>query len=239
LLNTVYFRNAKDPAAQDAYFADAARRVFDALASGKGNQRSVIAGLAKAADENRVLINSTRRDEQDLLLPTSIGGALSRTMTSTPHVGLYFNDSTTTKLEYYLKRDSQMRSAACSGNGRQTLETTTVLHSNVPRRKLPKSILGPGTGEKPGSIRLNLRFYAPLGGSVTELRVNEQERTINRGSDGDLQVAILPLLLAPGQTVTVTSTIETGKEMREDGVFSTTPGMESTPNDVHVKSSCR
>ena len=120
------------------------------------------------------------------------------------------------------------------------MSTTTVLGSNVPEevKSLPRSILGPGTGEKNGSIRMNLRYYAPIGGTVTDLRINEEPRTMVRGRDGDLEVAIMPVLLAPGQKMTVTTTIETGKGQRGDAVFSTTPGIESTPNNVTVPSSC-
>ena len=241
LLSDVYWENDKKPLDQDAYFADAARRVFNAVASGQGNPRAVISGLAKAVDENRILINSTRTDEQDVLQSTRVGGALTRTATSSPHVGLYLNDSTTTKLEYYLTRQTLMNSIRCSVDGTQTLSTTTVLGSNVPAKvkSLPKSILGPGTGEKKGSIRMNLRYYAPIGGTVTDIRINEEPRTIVRGRDGDLEVAVVPVLLAPGQKLTVSATIESGQGQRGDAIFSTTPGVEPTPNNVKVASSCQ
>jgi hypothetical protein len=85
---------------------------------------------------------------------------------------------------------------------------------------------------------MNLRFYAPFGGRVTGLKMNAEERTVNRGSDGELQVAILPVLLAPGQTVTVNSTIETGDHQVDDAVFATTPGINATRNNVRVASKC-
>ena len=240
LLSDVYAEFDKQPLAQDAYFADAARKVFKAVASGQGNPRAVISGLADAVNENRILINSTRAGEQEVLGSTRVAGALMRTATATPHVGLYLNDSTTTKLEYYLTMDSQVSSVMCSSDGTQTLSTATVLGSTVPEdvKSLPRSILGPGTGEKRGSMRMNLRYYAPVGGSVTDLRVNDEQRTVVTGRDGDLEVAIIPVLLAPGQKVTVTTSIETGKGQRGDAVFSTTPGIGRTPNNVAVPSSC-
>ena len=240
LLSDVYAKYDKQPKAQDAYFADAARRVFKAVASGKGSPRGVIAGLAEGVDENRILVNSTRKEEQDVLKATRVGGALPRTATSTPHLGLYLNDSTTTKLEYYLNKQTQVSSTRCSVDGTQTLSTATILGSDVPAdvKSLPRSILGPGTGEKRGSMRMNLRYYAPLGGSVADLRINDDPRTIARGKDGDRQVAVVPVLLAPGQKVTVTATVETGKHQRGDATFSTTPGIDPTPNNVRVSSSC-
>lgn len=240
LLSDVYAKYDKRPLVQDAFFADAARSIFKAVSSGQGDPRQVIKELMQASDENRILINSTHDEEQEVLGASRIGGALIRTATRSPRVGLYLNDSTTTKLEYYLSRTSQMSSQRCSESGVQTLALTTVLASDVPRNisRLPRSVLGPGTGEKRGWMRMNLRYYAPLGGTISDLRVNDEKQTVARGRDGDLEVAILPILLAPGQKVTVSAELESGKNQRGDAIFSTTPGIERTPNNVSVQSTC-
>ena len=196
--------------------------------------------MGKAVGENRILISSSKKKEQEILASTRIAGALPRETGATPHVGLYLNDSTETKLEYYLHRESTVRATKCTNNGVQTLRSTTVLTSTAPKnvRTLPASILGPGTGEKPGSMRMNLRFYAPLGGLVTDLKVNGKEETINRGSHDGLNVVIVPVLLAPGQKVTVTTSMFTGEDQRNDAVFATTPGINPTPNNVKVPTAC-
>jgi hypothetical protein len=240
LLSDVYAKFDKKPLVQDAYFADAAKRVFDAMKSGRGDPRAVISGLVAGVDENRILINSTNAREQAVLQQTRISGALRRGPSRTPRLGLYLNDSTTTKLEYYLKRQTLVSSLGCTAGGKQTLSTTTVLESGVPEavESLPESILGPGTGERRGSIRMNMRYYAPVGGTVTEIRINGEGRTIARGNDGGIQVAIVPVLLFPGQRTTVVATVESGKGQPNDAVFSTTPGIEATPNEVRVANGC-
>ncbi|MEO6472277.1 MAG: hypothetical protein ABIR57_10100, partial [Aeromicrobium sp.] len=86
---------------------------------------------------------------------------------------------------------------------------------------------------------MNLSFYAPFGGAVTDLKVNGKDQSINRGSHNGLNVVILPVTLAPGQTVTVKTSMFTGKHQRDDAVFSTTPGIEKTPNNVKVLSACQ
>lgn len=239
LLNDPYLNIATNEL-QNAYFADAAQRVFEAVSSGTGNAREIFAGIMKATSENRILVWSAKRAEQEILAPTRVSGALARDEGATPHVGLYLNDSTATKLEYYLHYTTDVRATACTRAGTQTLKTTTVLSSTAPKNagSLPPSILGPGIDAKPGSMRMNLRFYAPHGGAMTDLKVNGKEQTINRGEHDGLNVVILPVLLAPGQKVTVTTSMFTGREQRNDAVFRTTPGIQSAPNNVVIPSAC-
>jgi len=240
LLNDVYKKYADSPEKQDAYFADAARRVFSAVTSGKGDPTTVLRSMSDAVRENRILVASADRKEQALLESTRIAGALPEDSGSTPHVGLYLNDSTETKLEYYLRRKTTVASTGCTRQGVQQLELTTVLTSTAPpdAASLPESILGPGTGEKRGSMRMNLRYYAPYGGHVEELTVNGAPVTVNLGDHKGREVAILPVLLAPGQKTTVEASITSGASQRKAAVFSTTPGIEPTPNNVAVPSAC-
>lgn len=240
LLNGVYLKFGNDPKAQDDYFADAAKRVFNAMADGQGDALTVLEGLAKGVSENRVLVNTSRKPEQQVIASTRIAGVLPVDDGETPHVGLYLNDATETKLEYYLSRRSTVQATRCTSNGVQTLTTKTVLKSTAPKNvaSLSRSIVGPNTGEKPGSMRIALSFYVPWGGNVTDLAVNGKSQTINRSTLDRLNVITLPVLLAPGQKVTVTTSMFTGENQRADAIFATTPGIESTPNNVKVASAC-
>jgi hypothetical protein len=239
LLNTVYLKFA--PEVQDVYFADAAQRVFQAVVGGQADPLAVIQQLARSSRENRLLISSSHADEQEILESTRIAGKLSTQKTATPHLGLYLNDSTGAKLQYYLKRSTTVKSVQCRDDDSQVLSTTTKLSSTAPRKvtSFPPSVVGVDTGEKPGSMRMNLRFYAPLGGEVTKLAIDGVDQTINRGSHLGRDVAVVSVLLAPGQSVTVTTRVDTGRHQPRDAVFSTTPGIESTPNNVRVTSACR
>jgi hypothetical protein len=240
LLNDVYREIPADGVARDAYFADAARRVFSAVVSGQGGSQALLTSLAKSADENRILIESTRGAEQRELAASRIGGALPTDAGPTPHLGIYYNDATATKLEYYFRQRTDVRATECTADGAQSLSTTTVLRSVAPKnaRKLPRSILGPGTGEKRGSFRMVMAFYAPYGGVVTRLEVDGEEQPLNRAEHDGVNVVTVPVLLAPGQRLTVKASMFTGKGQRGDAVFSTTPGIEATPNNVTVPSAC-
>ncbi len=75
LLNTVYLEQP-DTTLQNNYFASAARSVFDAVSSGQGNPREVLGGLAQSASERRLLVWSDDAEEQELIAPTALSGAL-------------------------------------------------------------------------------------------------------------------------------------------------------------------
>ena len=239
LLNDVY-REIPDNEAQDAYFADAASRVFDALVSGAGDSSALLAGMAKAVGENRILIESARDAEQRVIESTRVAGALPGDEGPTPHLGIFYNDATQAKLQYYLRKNTTVKATTCTADGAQSLTTTTRLKSVATKnaRMLPASIVGPGTGEKRGSFRMVMSFYAPYGGLVNRLEVNGKEQPLNRFEHDGINVVSLPVLLAPGQEVTVKASMFTGKGQRGDAVFANTPGIEKTPNNVTVPSAC-
>ena len=239
LLNDVYFEIPSNRA-RDAYFADAAERVFEAVVAGTGGSRALLTGLAKAVGENRILIESARDAEQRKLETSRIAGALPGDEGSTPHLGIYYNDATQAKLEYYLRKRTTVKARTCSADGAQSLTATTRLRSVAPgnARRLPRSIVGKGTGERRGSFRMVLSFYAPHGGLVNRLEVNGKEQPLNRFEHDGINVVSMPVLLAPGEEVTVKASMFTGKDQRGDAVFATTPGIEATPNNVTMPSAC-
>jgi hypothetical protein len=88
--------------AQNDFFEVAARKIFDSVMAGQGDQQLAIRGLATAAGEHRIQVWSTHRDEQAVLHGTAVSGALVG-RSRTPYVGLYLNDSTAGKMDYYLQ----------------------------------------------------------------------------------------------------------------------------------------
>ena len=71
LLSAVY-RSYPDAKRQDDTFERAARTIFDVVKSGRGESRLAIAGMVRAAKENRLMVWSSRKDEQRLIGPSYI-----------------------------------------------------------------------------------------------------------------------------------------------------------------------
>ena len=238
LLNTVYARIQK-PAKQDAFFADSARRIFDKLLSGAGNSRITLEGLAKSASEGRILFWSADQTEETEIIATRVGGRLVG-QSRAPHVGIYLSDSVSSKMQYYLRYKTKVMSSQCTSTGVQALRSTTTLRSIAPAdaNQLPAYIAGNGNRSKPGTQRLNLRVFAPFGGAVQGLEVDGKRTILGRGQDYGRPVLVHSVLLEPGQDVKVVVEMTSGPHQPDEGVLTSTPGIESVKNGIRFPTSC-
>jgi hypothetical protein len=226
LLSRVYLQIA-DPAAQNDFFATVAARVFDAVSNGQGDARGVMEGLSRAATEGRLLIWARRPDEQSLLDPTRVGGALAQDAgTRVPTVGVYLNESTASKLNYFLDYETSLDAVDCV-SAVQSLRATVKLHSLVPKdvSLFPDYVVGTGQGLAPrGHMLVTLYFYAPQGGSIEAVRVGEDDMTLQLQEHVGHQVTTLTVAVAPGQQREIVVDLLTGEGHTGDPRLITTPG---------------
>jgi hypothetical protein len=239
LLNQTY-QVLDDPEAQNTFFETVARKVFDSVMSGAGDQQLAIRGLATAGGEHRVLVWSAHDDEQAKIQGTAVSGSLTGDGRS-PQIGMYLNDSTAGKMDYYLQYRSTAAAVDCRKGGAQDIRATLALTSTMPAdfHRLSPWILGTGEYAAQGTIAFNLRIYAPVGGEITGMTVDGQAHSVTADKHHGRQVALLPLALGPGQKSTVTADIRTADGQSGDGVLSFTPGMVPAPNGVKILSACR
>jgi hypothetical protein len=131
LLSKVYLTQP-DPDLQDLFFAGVARVIFRHAVDGSGDAEEMLEALTRAVEEGRLLVWSSRSEEQALLAETSLAGALPRESGPSPFVGVFLNDGTAAKMEYYLEHRVDVSSIACDGGGRQRLELRVTLTSRAP-----------------------------------------------------------------------------------------------------------
>lgn len=239
LLNTTYLKLGLQQ--QDDAFEIAARTVFDVITQGKADARLVIGGLVQGVAENRVMVWSSRAEEQALIGPSALSGALKGDDGSTPHVGMYLGDAASGKMEYYLDYATSVAAGRCLPGDIQEISTSTSLTSTAPSNaaRLAESVVGTGKYTPKGTMKLIARFYAPFGGGFTSVKLNNVPQTIYADQQKGRNVTKVLLTIKPGETQTITTTMITGKGQDGDAVFSTTPGVRSTQNDVEVKSACQ
>lgn len=239
LLSAIY-RYFPDSTRQNDTFEDAARKIFNVVKSGRGDARLVISGMVKGARENRILLWSAHKDEQRLIAPSPLSGRFLGDDGATPRVGLYFSSAAASKMEYYLDYSTRVAATRCLEGDIQELQTTTQLTSNAPEdaKDLPISVTGSGQDTPKGTIRLILRFYSPFGGGFTEVRVNNKKQTVYGDTFKGRNVTRVVVRLKPGETVSVTTAMISGPKQPGDVIFSTTPGIRSTNNDVVTPSAC-
>ena len=231
LLQDVYLQ-VPDTDAQDAYFAAAAEAVFDAVASGQGDSARMLRGLTRAVSEGRINLWSARKAEQSLIAETALSGRVPREEGDRPFVGVFMNDGTASKLQYYFRHRVDVEPVSCNPEGRQTLEVTVTVRSTAPKNaaELPPSVIGPRTegayfGVEPGDQRVNVHLYAPIGGWIESSAVDGEETPLSEAEHLGHPVGSRSVTLTPGQERTLTYRIRGALDQTGDPRLRVTPGV--------------
>lgn len=241
LLHEVYLRY-ESPAAQDVYFREVARAVFEVISNGSvSSPRDLMSALAKAADEGRIYVHSFHKAEQDELAGTQVAGEFEVDPSPNPVVNVTLNDTTGAKMSYFLRYDVDVDSTYCI-DGRQGLTVHASLTSTAPEdagRTLPDYVTGGGTyGVKPGDQLVTVRLFGPVDGTVKRFAINSK-----RYPPGDLAVEGRPVStgyagLSPGETVNFTWTLQTGPDQTGGTHVTVTPSITEGGKSATVRSAC-
>ena len=205
LLSDTYAR-FPNPSDQDDFFAASAAAVFSRLTSGQLEPAKLITALARAGGEGRVLVWSARPEEQAVLDGTTLNGELPVSDEEVQRFGVYLNDATGAKMDYYLKTEVATGQAVCRQDGLVTMTAQITLTNTAPANAatLPEYVTGGGSfGVTPGNIRTLVHVYAPP--SSTSLSVTSDRTGINihPATDSGYPVTSYELQLAPGESKTV------------------------------------
>ncbi|MDH6181882.1 hypothetical protein M2152_002064 [Microbacteriaceae bacterium SG_E_30_P1] len=208
LLSEVYWRYPS-PVEQDVFFASAAVAVFDALKSGSVNPSRMIDAFAAAGADRRVLMWFPDDAMQQVIAGTTLAGELPPSDAETTRFGMYFNDATGSKMDYYLDREITIASAQCRGDGRRTVDVDVTLTNTAENDQLPTHVTGGGSfGVKPGDVHTMVALYAPPG-SINQgvSSVDSAGATESIGAlqtlDEDYVVSQVTVELAPQESKTV------------------------------------
>ena len=203
LLSEIYAA-VPDPAAQDQIFAQAAGAMFGAALSGADPQ-NLVAALAASADEDRIRIWSAHEEEQRLLASTSLGGALPTDDTET-HVGVLFNDTTGGKMDYYARATITTSVGICEGE--PTTQVRVTWTNDAPAdaaTSLPPYVTADGLyGVPAGSTRTLVTVYGPEGATPSHIDRDGEDQTVQTALLGARSAVQHEVLLAPGESSTIT-----------------------------------
>jgi hypothetical protein len=208
LLNEVYYRYAA-PAAQDAFFAQAAVAIFDALTTSAIQPAALLEALARAGAEDRLLVWNAREDDQDVLAGTTLQGTLPVTDDESTRFGVYVNDGTGSKMDYYARLETA--TGWCSvDEGTATAALRVTLRSEAPpdaATALPGYITGGGYFAPAGLIRTYAYIYLPRGSTLISEAASPG--TLGPGTHDGLQVITWVTDLQPGESGTVDIVVQT------------------------------
>lgn len=196
-----------DPAVQDAFFASAASAVFTKVSEGGFEPKAFIAALTTGVDEGRVKLWSADAGEQAQLADTAIAGDLPKSDAVSQQFGVYLNDATGAKMDYYLEKAVSIGSRVCRKDGRPTWTVEVTLKSTAPAdaaTSLPEYVTGAGAfGVSPGMTRTNVAIYAPSSGVYITSSQDGKTGAPQTAMDGDHPVAQFQTLLSPGESTTI------------------------------------
>jgi hypothetical protein len=209
LLSDVYAKYP-DPQVQDAFFASAASAVFDKVSSGAFDPKAFIGALTDGVQEDRLRLWSADRPEQDRLDGTAVAGPLPTSSASERQFGIYLNDATGAKMDFWLRKTVAVGSAVCRADGRPTSVVQVTLKNTAPAdaaTSLPAYVTGAGDfGVDPGKVQTNVAVYAAKGEIYLGSMQDGKAAAPHTAVDGEHPVVQIQTLLAPGQSTTFSVT---------------------------------
>lgn len=232
LLNETYFRY-EDPDLQDLFFAAAAGSIFDALTQGDLDIKELISQLTIVIDQGRLLYSSSDEAENALFADTRVAGTLPESNDETNVAGVYINDTTGSKMDYYMDVAIDVEQS-CAADATSTATTVTLSNVLDPAKAddLPGYIQGPYYDH--GRIATDVVLYAPVGQTITDVTVNGKSKKPNyQGEHLGRNVAKISVTTDPGQQTVISYTLS-GKTDADAAPleFWHTPMVRETPVEV-------
>ncbi|MFB2555275.1 DUF4012 domain-containing protein [Herbiconiux liangxiaofengii] len=233
LLSDVYAKY-QEPSAQDAVFAESAKAVFDTIAGGSIDPIKLLDALGKAGGEDRLKVWSSHPDDQAVLVDTTLAGGLPVNSDDATGVGVYFNDATGAKMDYYLDTAVQTATAVCRADGRMSIAVSVTLTNTAPAdagATLPRYVTGGGAFRvTPGNVSTIVYIYAPSNPNpdeptlVTNLDPGVDGGSLFSARDGLHTVTGFSVDLAPGEsrTVSVDLVAQSGLSSQIDALITPT-----------------
>ncbi|WP_454699217.1 DUF4012 domain-containing protein [Arthrobacter humicola] len=230
LLSDVYAK-IEEPQLQDAYFAGVAQEIFAALSSGKGDAKALVDGMTRGTTEGRVLVWSGKAEEQSIIAKYALSGSVAGPSISPAQFGVYFNDGTGAKMDYYVKRTVQLVQE-CTGDEYGQVRVRITSTNTAPAdaaKSLPGYVTGSGVfGVPPGTVQTNVIAYGPVQSIVQTAMVDGKSADFAAHRHSNRPVGSVTVTLVPGQSSTVELTF--GKIVQH-----TEPKLVVTPTVQPVK----
>ncbi len=204
LLNEAYFR-FPNGFQQDAFFAAAARSVFGALTSGNAEPKALLDSLLKAVDENRLLYAPASEAEAELVAESKLSGRLPSSNDDTTALSVYVNDTTQSKMDYYMQLDVAATSTQCTAPDAPVFSTTATLTNTISpeaARDLPRAVHTARFFPQ-GDVATDLVFYGPIGSTFASATVDGQPVKASGVQHLGRAAVMVRVVNKPGQTHTV------------------------------------
>lgn len=206
LLSDVYWHYPDDGDAQDAVFASVASATFDKLVSNLSgvDLTGLMDAFSRGANEGRLLVWMRSEDEEAAIKGLGVDGALP-TDPADPQTGVYVNNYSYSKLDWYLDIATQRGDAARNADGTVSYAMTVTLTNTMTGEEaatLPEYVRAHSASVGPAQEKLRLYLYAPAGGSIGNVAYSGGAMT--QATHNGLQVMYADVVMGPGESAAVT-----------------------------------
>lgn len=210
LLSLTYWNYPEDGEMQDAVFASVAKGAFEKLLGGLGDVgfQRLFAVIQRGGVEGRLLMWMANEDEEGAIKKLGMDGSLP-TEANNPQTGLYVNNYSYSKLDWYLNIDAQLGEPVTQSDGSTAYTVNATLTNELPLDQagnLPKYVTAHSPfADNLAQEMLRLYLYAPFGGSITDVNCSYGQMT--EATHNNLQVMYEDIRMSPGESVTVSYTV--------------------------------
>jgi len=210
-------------------YAQVARSVFDSLLSGSGDTKALARALADVIDQRRLHLWSAHPDEQAVVAPSALGGAFL-TEAAPGAVGVFLNDVSAGKLDYYLATDLQVVGGSCTGgSGTAVLRLTMTYTPPDGIASASRYLRGRVIPGVPlGDVSTSVTVFAPVGTEVGPVTVDGAATGGKVVEDAGRGTLTFTSVLAPGAS----TVIEVVVPMQQPGIEVWTTPTVSSGGDV-------
>jgi hypothetical protein len=224
LLHTTYVRLG--PEAQNKFYEDVTRAVFDKIKAGKFSPTELARSLRAIVEERRLMLWIDNAQEQRQIADTVIANELPSEEGPRPEVGVYVNSVGNDKLSYFLRHRVDVSADRCN-LGAQRIIVKLTLRSRVPKgTDYPPSVVGPPQPPREaGEMLISNYTYAPVGGRVDSISVDGVEQPLNVRPHMGREVGAAVVRIPRGETHVVEYVLYSPRGQGRDPHVITTPGV--------------
>lgn len=217
LMHDVYWNYPVEES--DGIFASVASAAFDKVLGGIGDVdvTKLVSAVERGAEEGRLIAWMRNDDEQNAIKETGIDASLPDPddPSADPVAGVYFNNLSFSKLDWYLNADTQIGQGVKNGDGTCSYRITVTLTNIMTQEeagKLPDYVAASAPDAARDDERLNVSLFAPTGGNISDLTVEGTQFGLGAATWHGIPFYSGTVDLHAGETTTITYTLTTSAE---------------------------